>query len=760
MNARCTTTEGATTGQDTGALTCDSRVRSGLSGRRSGGASRRELVGVALVGLIVSLAAAARGAGPSSNLLDHREPSLFYGVFRPDRLTDGEVLHEGAPVQSPWLAVFGVPNSVAVWDLGSPQRLAQAFLQAGPENELLVEASADGHDFVPLWRVPSVPGASGMVTRRSPELSGTARFIRLTVSRLGDFAPVGEVALFANPTQGPNWRVRAGEPPLSQADLARQQLTRKLVIALLALVSTLAFLKLERLGLALAAVSATAAAAWTFGFWVALLPAGAGVILLVRASKQVGRSAGYLLQSMAAVLAFVNFGSFLGHHGPHYHDLAHYFLGAKYATELSYQRLYLCAGLVQVESPVWPADPGRRSVRDLSTGTIGLLDKVAPDRRGCLDHFTPARWEAFRHDVRFFMAQLTPAAWAQFLTDHGYNASPVLSWLLRMFVVRDQAATVPIVSRMIRVDEGMLILLGVVALAGFGLETGALALSLCALGYPWIFLWTGGSIGRALWLTGTVAGLGLLARGRPRGAGLLVGVAAAAQVFPIFLLVGPGIALAAGKLRRRLLNPQASRFVVWAVAGILLLVGASGAALGPASWSAFLRNSQTHVSTVSTNGIGLPVLVRASARPIASPAPDDGILPTPGRSVLCFLALVGLVALFIRATMRGEPPVVETAALSLLLVPAAVALSSYYFVMLMGLAPVLVRRSRRVAAALIFVIATLLLGYLETGQPGAGYYAAVSALLLVLSVFVMADVAYGKSSSEGQSQFSTAGVMP
>ena len=99
----------------------------------------------------------------------------------------------------------------------------------------------------------------------------------------------------------------------------------------------------------------------------------------------------------------------------------HYYLGAKYFSELDYASFYACVLAADSEGPrVWDA---RAKVRDLSTYAIVGRDDVTPCPR---DRFSPPRWSAFVRDVTALQSILPESERAAVLTDKGFNPPP--SW--------------------------------------------------------------------------------------------------------------------------------------------------------------------------------------------------------------------------------------------------------------------------------------------------------------------------------------------
>src|SRR5215475_7382053 len=116
-----------------------------------------------------------------------------------------------------------------------------------------------------------------------------------------------------------------------------------------------------------------------------------------------GRVADGLLAFLGALAAacWWNLGSF--HHPGfgHASETYHYLVGAKYFPELGYANLYRCTAIADAESGR-RAEALARHARDLHTNLLVPVAELLRDPERCKDHFSPARWRAFRRDVAFF----------------------------------------------------------------------------------------------------------------------------------------------------------------------------------------------------------------------------------------------------------------------------------------------------------------------------------------------------------------------
>ncbi|MBI5517908.1 MAG: hypothetical protein HY909_29320 [Deltaproteobacteria bacterium] len=685
---------------------------------------------VLLVVLLWGASGWAQAECPSGELLQGRPPSRLRSVYRPDRVTDGLVAREGEAWDSERAAGLGVNRPGLLYDLGRVVGISGVYLQGTGDESWKLEGTPDGRTWTLLWRAPAV-GDRGLRGRQVAGLDATARFLRLRPEGGDGRFGLSELRVGCRDDPRAGARVRPGRTPPNAYATAVAQAWRKALLALAAL----AFFALRRgapEGAAgrrrtegVATVALTASAWWTFG---PVASAGVACVALgLLRLAPLARARGALALAswlLVAAMAWTNFGRFNGQWTVHYHDAMHYHLGARYARELGYTRLYHCVAVADLELDRWPI-PLNRGARDLRNN-LGLdIGDYLRDADGCKRRFTPARWRAFREDVGFFQAQLTPGAWDRWFMDHGYNATPVWTLLMGDGILRDRPASRPTLEALAHADEVFYAALLVLCPWAFGLEAGALAALVMALGFPWVYLWVGGGIGRAPWIVLLVASAGLSRRGRDVSAGLCLGAAAGLLAFPAALCLGSAVALGEALLRRRPLPRGDLRFLAGAGLAAGLLVGAATARLGPGLLREFLANSAKHTATVATNRVGLPAALALLA------LPRWAVL-----GVKCVaVGLLGLAAR--RARDPGRRLIVSSLAPFLWF-----ELSSYYGALCLLWAPL--ARDERLGTTLLLgllcltQIPVLALG----GDLHIGYYLAVSAPLVALGAWLVCREAH------------------
>jgi len=123
-------------------------------------------------------------------------------------------------------------------------------------------------------------------------------------------------------------------------------------------------------------------------------------------------------------LTYFNFG--FAHFGNMIHDWewTHYYVGSKYFHELSYDRLYECLAIADVEEGLRHRVETRK-LTNLRTNALETGADILAHPERCKEHFSDARWQSFKHDVKFFRDRQSARRWDDLQSDHGYNATPV-----------------------------------------------------------------------------------------------------------------------------------------------------------------------------------------------------------------------------------------------------------------------------------------------------------------------------------------------
>jgi len=173
---------------------------------------------------IFTIAALATGCSArpvNGDLLRGRSPTSATHAHRAERITDGVRAVAGDLWNSDLTSVIGAGGGVE-WDLGSPRKIAAAWIQADDNDIYAVLASNDGRSWKTIWEAPSVAQPQLQV-RYTRELDETVRYVRLE-PRAGDgnYA-VAEFALFdtAQAEIPPRFAERKGRPE-ADAELSEE----------------------------------------------------------------------------------------------------------------------------------------------------------------------------------------------------------------------------------------------------------------------------------------------------------------------------------------------------------------------------------------------------------------------------------------------------------------------------------------------------------------------------------------------------------
>jgi hypothetical protein len=417
-----------------------------------------------------------------------------------------------------------------------------------------------------------------------------------------------------------------------------------------------------------------------------------------------------------AALTYFNFGAFHFNNFVHNWDTLHYYLGAKYFRELSYERLYECIVVADANEPRLAWRMGPRRMTNLRTNVLESTAEILAHPERCTEHFSPDRWWRFNDDVAYFRERETLQRWAEITTDHGFNGTP--AWLL---------AGAPLANLGPASDRQILALtlldpayfLALIAVIGWAFGTRPLAVALLVLAtfFPSRFYWTGGSFLRWDWLFYMVAAVACLRKGRPWLGGMALGYAAMLRVFPGLLAAGPAVAMIALAARGGLRQPEVRahlRFLGGAALAAAILVAASLAVSGPGAYRAFFANTRKHAATPLTNDMGLRTVMAyrpaEAGRTLFNETGGDPWLRwkearlAAWRQARPLAALLAVAALFLlgRAARRRPEPWIA-AALGTLWIAFAVELTSYYYAFL--IVPALLWTEKRAAGIALLALA-------------------------------------------------------
>ncbi|AKT40216.1 hypothetical protein [Chondromyces crocatus] len=335
---------------------------------------------------------------------------------------------------------------------------------------------------------------------------------------------------------------------------------------------------------------------------------------------------------VAAILCYFN--GFRFGYPKYWHrwDQYHYYMGAKYFPELGYSNLYKCSLIAQDELGVVEytnEDTGKKvridmtkevrapekKIRNLSGDNLlkpasEFLDK--PD--DCKHSFTPARWDEYKRDVKFFRTVSDKGYWDDMQKDHGYNPPPV--WTLGGKFFAELVDPSHRIFGFLWVQH--LAMLDVLFIGGmFVALYWAFGWRVCAVGAIFWgcqssapFYWTGGAFLRQDWLFWLVLSTCFLRKRYFALAGASVVYAGLLRIFPGIVVIG-GLTVAGIHLaRHRRMPAHHVRMLLGGIAAAAILIPASMAVAGKDAYQQFYKHTlQVHDQTPLTNHMGLRVLV-------------------------------------------------------------------------------------------------------------------------------------------------------
>jgi hypothetical protein len=634
---------------------------------------------------------------PEGNLLAHKSPIAWQEVRRDlSLLTDENVVPEGSQWDATPAVILDTAAATVTWDLGAVTTVRSLAVQADANDTYTIWGSLDGKDYKVMGQIDPVPN-HGLRTRTLNVGGMAARFLRVGEGVGDSFYSISEVSAYCQvPTPfPPSMKVvdapQAATPPKKFFDYWDNDASAR-----------------WELFLALAGI--------LFLWWEKRLSVAGKTTLRQRSKTAVGRVLAPVLGPMGTffakvkvrnaivgvmgVLAFFTYFNFGWFHFPnfiHGWDTFHYYIGSKYFKELSYERLYDCVAIADSEEPNLRRRVELRKMTNLRTNQVETTADILahPDR--CKQHFTAARWESFKHDLRYFRTLENARRWDDAQTDHGYNGTPVWNILGTILANLAPASRTQILL-LDSIDCALILLLSLMIWWAFGWRTLTIALIAFSTNFPSRWYWTGGSLLRWDWLFWMGVAVCLLKKDRFFYAGMALAYSTLLRIFPIFMFVAPVLAAGYHFYKHRQLEKRFMRFFAGAALAVAILMPISVVTAGGISaYPAFVRNTLKHSGTPLTNYMGLRTVVDYRPSEVGRLMRNDQLVDPWSRwkdarlksfneakplyfgILICYLVLVGLA-------VRGEEPWVVVA-LSTTVIAFGVELTCYYyaFVLVVGL---------------------------------------------------------------------------
>lgn len=509
-----------------------------------------------------------------SNLLSGASVTLSGNSSDLSIVTTGHFLPEGSPWDSPDAVTFDSSSSIEV-ALSAAVAIGGIALQADNNDTYVIEWSLNGDEWHLLARAQAARG-NGLRTRSiNFHRQISLRYLRIR-GQDGD-GHFSIAKLFAFSGAPPRLSDDSNPPPL--LDQFRVDIL-KIVLGIAGVLLLLWQLVLERAG--------------------------------KTDSDRVLRDRLLLGLGLLAGLAWWNFLYFHFNNYVHSWDVFHYYVGAKYSPELSYNRLYDCATIADAQDGI--PDVASRLMRDLKNNLLVRADSVLALPQRCTEHFSPERWQSFKNDVAWFREAIGSTRWPDALKDHGYNGTPV--WNILGYLLTNLApASEMQVLLLAGLDSLLLIVMWVLVWRAFGWRGCCFALLYWGTNFPARFWWTGGGFLRQDWLVWLTIGIVCLKYARYKTAGFLLSYAALLRIFPALVFGGFFLVLVRRFFSRQrpIFTGPYSDIAKGAVLGLVILLPTSVLiANNPNAWGDFFGNSKKLIETPLTNYMGLKTVLSYS----------------------------------------------------------------------------------------------------------------------------------------------------
>ena len=372
---------------------------------------------------------------------------------------------------------------------------------------------------------------------------------------------------------------------------------------------------------------------------------------------------GLALSALLAVATYLDFGVF--RYGSYLNewDFYHYYVGTKYAPELGYTGLYGATLMADAEAGLRYHNP-RGEIRDLATARLRDVREVAAEAERYRRRFSESRWHDFVADIAWFKSQLPENRWSLLLVDHGYNGTPAWSFVVGGLLTRHLSVREPVARwLMLLLDPLLLITAGIAVTWAFGARTALLMVVF--IGTHYLLSWghLKGALLRTDFAVGSVLAVCFVKKEYYKLAGTCLGWAILSRVFPLLLLLGPGVLFLDELVRSRRLNRSLLNLLVASAATLAAVTLASCAYFGgTAIWHEWSSKIALHYAGGSDWDVGYRTVaevrfiegipVRAADPMLASGQPMDALSKALEFTVMGFLVVPALA--FVRALEHYE----------------------------------------------------------------------------------------------------------
>jgi hypothetical protein len=299
------------------------------------------------------------------------------------------------------------------------------------------------------------------------------------------------------------------------------------------------------------------------------------------------------------------------------YDTIHYYLNAKYFSELGYYDLYpACIEADHENGGPRFGDPPQYMAQDDSGDHFRPIEEAYARGPVVKARFTPERWRSFTHD--FLMLQrdykgLDKSTWSQMVQDHGYNGTTAWTAIAHPIV---SIVPVEAIKWLAWLDVVLLVAaIGSVAWAYDGTAAMWTALFLMVT-YSCRWPTISWAVLRYDYIAALIAATSLLKKGRPLWAGVLTGYSATLRLFPALWMSIPGLKGVAGLALERKVQRPLLVLLGGFLLGVAVSQGYAFALLGTELARIHYENMAQHNSSeeLSSRRIGLALALNYDGR--------------------------------------------------------------------------------------------------------------------------------------------------
>jgi len=364
----------------------------------------------------------------------------------------------------------------------------------------------------------------------------------------------------------------------------------------------------------------------------------------------------------------------------------HYFMGSKYFSELGYYSLYRYTLLADKESAVPRLDDLKeiRHLEDLSR--VSASQAIEKARKEKKEYFSEERWQEFKKDWRP-MARGSET-WGRKLNDHGFNPPPFWNVIPGMIAQKISTTNKTVYMAVRLADLAIFFILLCAVACYLGIDNALLCYifvnASVVLYYPHGFIDT---YFQYQWLNSLILAMLFYRTGRMKLAGISFAYSAMVRIFPIVLMIGPGVIWLRKLIHDgRLPKKETSFLLSFSVACVIFFMIGFTQGKGLDSTKQFIRNITFHADNIKfdSNKFGLKRLMSVDfTKPFERVRNEDRADNFKNNRTLYYLLWVLLVGLNIAAIYVCSDDDAWAIPLGIGLIFALMTASRYYYLMLL-----------------------------------------------------------------------------